>query len=238
MIDSDNLTFYGHSMHDYIRMFDLGHAELDMMHVLDCSGHYSSFSYEMGLEGHKVVVANPFFATTASMLRNQLKGLEQRFHDHVASNLDAYFLHHATLDAEMAHRHQVSDTAIQDLESSLDGQRYSPQDLTQLNYADESFDLALSSHFLFTYSDELTLEYHQAAIQEMLRVADELRIFPLITHQGKPSPHLGPILQWATTQGMSAELQQVPYEFQKGGNAMLIIDKDHCEIGAHHKDSH
>ena len=44
--------------------------------------------------------------------------------------------------------------------------------------ADDSFDLALCSHLLFLYTDHLDAAFHIAAVQELLRVAGEVRIFP------------------------------------------------------------
>ncbi|MCW3053776.1 MAG: hypothetical protein JWN14_2946, partial [Chthonomonadales bacterium] len=67
-------------------------------------------------------------------------------------------------------------------------------------------------------------EFHLTAIAEMLRVAGEVRIFPILTaFSGEPSPHLPPILEWLNRQGYTAEIRQVAYEFQKGGNQMLVV---------------
>ncbi|HEY9657850.1 MAG TPA: SAM-dependent methyltransferase, partial [Allocoleopsis sp.] len=88
---------------------------------------------------------------------------------------------------------------------------------------DQSYDLALCSHFLFLYSEHHDLNFHQAAIAEMLRVSQEVRIFPLLTLMLERSPHLDPILQTLHNQGYQVEIQRVPYEFQKRGNEMLRI---------------
>lgn len=46
------------------------------------------------------------------------------------------------------------------------------------------FDIALSSHFLFFYSAQLSAEFHLQALREMLRVAREVRVFPLLALDG------------------------------------------------------
>jgi hypothetical protein len=83
--------------------------------------------------------------------------------------------------------------------------------------------LALVSHLLFLYSDQLDFNFHQSAVEELLRVAREVRIFPLLTLEQKPSPHVGPIHTHLTGRGWRAEIAVVPYEFQRGGNEMLRI---------------
>ena len=45
-------------------------------------------------------------------------------------------------------------------------------------FADREFDLALCSHLLFLYSEQLTADFHLASIRELCRVAGEVRVFP------------------------------------------------------------
>lgn len=57
----------------------------------------------------------------------------------------------------------------------------------------------------------------------MLRIAHEVRVFPLLMLGGVPSPHLAFVTEQLTNEGLYFETKQVPYEFQKGGNEMLVI---------------
>jgi hypothetical protein len=93
------------------------------------------------------------------------------------------------------------------------------------SFDDNQFDLALVSHFLFLYSDHLDLDFHWHSTLELLRVTKEIRIFPLLNLARAPSPHIDPLMQRCITQGHHAEIRPVPYEFQKGGNQMLVIRK-------------
>jgi hypothetical protein len=79
--------------------------------------------------------------------------------------------------------------------------------------------------FLFLYSDILTFEFHQHAIEEMCRVAKEARIFPLLNYNAQPSPFLEPLLKVLTDAGYNTSIEVVPYEFQRGGNQMLRVRK-------------
>jgi hypothetical protein len=59
----------------------------------------------------------------------------------------------------------------------------------------------------------------------MLRVASEARIFPLLDLGGHPSPHLEPVMARLSDSGYLAQVVQVDYEFQRGGDEMLQISR-------------
>src|SRR5207245_7356754 len=79
--------------------------------------------------------------------------------------------------------------------------RYVTASLPHVPFADGQFDLALVSHLLFLYSEQLDLGFHRAAVEELLRVAREVRIFPLLALSGKPSPHVEPIRASSSARG-------------------------------------
>ena len=58
---------------------------------------------------------------------------------------------------------------------------------------------------------------------EMARVAQEVRIFPLLMLGNAPSPHVAPVRAVLGNLGYEHEVRTVPYEFQKGGNQMLVV---------------
>lgn len=68
-------------------------------------------------------------------------------------------------------------------------------------------------------------------IIEMARVAEEVRVFPLIDNRtGELSPLVGPVLVALQAQHFSVEVLEVPYKFQKNGNAMLKARSLTCEM--------
>ncbi|GBF82947.1 class I SAM-dependent methyltransferase [Aphanothece sacrum] len=109
-------------------------------------------------------------------------------------------------------------------------QRYLVDFLPNLSFYDNSFDLVLCSHFLFLYSDHYDLSFHEKSIQEMLRVGREVRIFPLLTLNLQPSPYLDSIQKTLTEQGYNVSIIEVEYQFQKGGNKMLVIQCPYSKI--------
>jgi ubiquinone/menaquinone biosynthesis C-methylase UbiE len=119
----------------------------------------------------------------------------------------------------MAAMEQFLDDFCQGLQS----QRYCPAALPNLPFATKTFDLALCSHLLFTYAEQLDFDFHLQAIQEMYRVAKEVRIFPLLQLSGMPYPHLETVMTHFRVQGYTIAVYPVTYEFQRGGNQMLLI---------------
>jgi ubiquinone/menaquinone biosynthesis C-methylase UbiE len=110
---------------------------------------------------------------------------------------------------------------LNDYEQGKEEGRYIAASLPKLPFDDNSFDIALSSHFLLLYSDILDLDFHLKAIDEMLRISSEVRIFPVVDLNSKLSVHLSEILE----KYPNHELVKVNYEFQKDGNQMLKIGK-------------
>src|SRR5207253_3080347 len=97
-------------------------------------------------------------------------------------------------------------------------------ELPALPFAAKSFDVVLCSHFLFFYGDHLSLKFHKDAVDELCRVAREVRLFPLVSYNAKASPLVLPIIEHLQNSGRTVSIRKVPYEFQRGGNMMLTIN--------------
>jgi hypothetical protein len=113
---------------------------------------------------------------------------------------------------------------LADFPLGLQHGRYRVEALPTLPFESKQFDLALCSHLLFLYSDQLSLEFHLASILEMCRVATEVRIFPLLLNMTcEVSPFVEPIVEALSDRGYSAKIKTVSYEFQRGGNKLLQV---------------
>lgn len=83
-------------------------------------------------------------------------------------------------------------------------EHYVPVVLPDLPFADEAFDLTLSAHFLFMYSDRLDYEFHLETVKELMRVTrGELRIFPLVDLSCKRYEHLDRLIDDLVRQGFT-----------------------------------
>ncbi len=121
-------------------------------------------------------------------------------------------------------RMEAMQRFLDDFPQGFRAGRYRTDSLPALGFGDNTFDLALCSHFLFTYSEQLSAGLHLTAVEEMCRVAREARVFPLLNYDGEPSSHLRPLLNELQTRGYWAETRRVPYEFQIGGNQILCVE--------------
>ncbi|MCA9432256.1 MAG: SAM-dependent methyltransferase, partial [Candidatus Omnitrophica bacterium] len=72
--------------------------------------------------------------------------------------------------------------------------------------------------------EQLDYEFHVRSLEELLRVAREVRIFPLLSLDGTRSPHVDPLLKaFEVWSDLTVRIEGVDYEFQRGGNEMMRI---------------
>jgi len=131
--------------------------------------------------------------------------------------------YHCNPDGLLANRRKAMAKFLADYKAGRQAGRYQIASLPKLPFSDGDFNLALCSHLLFLYSDQLSEEFHVQAVLELCRVAREVRIFPLLTLSHQPSPHVIPVRARLQQAGWSNEIVRVNYEFQKGGDKMLRI---------------
>ncbi|HUI28984.1 MAG TPA: hypothetical protein VLX91_02115 [Candidatus Acidoferrales bacterium] len=120
-------------------------------------------------------------------------------------------------------RKSATEIFLEDYERGKIAKKYVGEELPELSFVDKDFDIALSSHFLFLYSHILNLDFHIGAISEMLRVAKEVRIFPLQNLEVQKSPHLDSVIKKFSSDGYEVATIKVGYEFQRGSNEYLRI---------------
>ena len=101
--------------------------------------------------------------------------------------------------------------------------RYCAAQLPELPFIDQSFNLALCSHLLFLYSEQLPWRMPLDSIRELCRVAAEVRVFPLVELTGRKSRHLATLLPGLEKQGYQVSLEQVGYQFRKGADQLLKL---------------
>ena len=140
------------------------------------------------------------------------------------NNLSFY----GSLDAHKTAR----KSALADFLADFDHSRYMYAKFPHLRLVENSFDLCLSGHFLFTYDDRFDYEFHLSSILSMSKLANEVRIFPLVDMNNsrvgskKPfSPFVYRLMDELLSFGLSASIVPVPFEFQSGAGYMMKISK-------------
>ena len=203
-------------------MFDLGTSALTES-ILDCSAGAAGFAAEAGRRGSRVVAVDPAYAMTRGQLAELGNADLARGSAIAADHPDRFtFAWYGSPEQRLSLRTRALAQFLPDL--VMHPERYVAGQLPQLPFRDGSFDLAVCSHLLFTWADQLGLEWHRAALLELARVAREVRVFPTVVQgPGEPVPFWEELMSDLATAGLGTERREVPYEFQVGANTMLVV---------------
>jgi SAM-dependent methyltransferase len=215
----------GHCLDEYTKMFSLTKpSDLDLK-ILDCAGGTASFNAEMTRQGKKVISCDPYYYQRTPVEIHAL--IQETYHTVIDFPRELYAYGGKNYFESEEHLAKVRRNAmlefLEDFPSGLQQGRYVNASLPDLPFNDDQFDLALCSHFLFTYPHS-SENFPLAAITEMCRVAKEVRVFPLLDRFGGISEHLNP-LRTILNRSFHVETPVVNYEFQIGGNEMLRVSK-------------
>ena len=217
----DNVIPWGRSLDEYAAMFALSDAELDCK-ILGCADGPASFNAEMTALGRSVISVDPIYRFSAAEIRARIDRTYETVMRQLLSNLDEFvWTRIPSPEALGEMRLEAMGKFLADFPQGKQEGRYWDGELPSLPFADKQFDLVLCSHFLFLYSEQLSAEFHFRAIDELLRVGREVRVFPLLTLARERSPHLDAVCEHVRHSGRNCEIQSVDYEFQRGGNQML-----------------
>ncbi|MCP4537943.1 MAG: SAM-dependent methyltransferase [Chloroflexi bacterium] len=219
----DKIVPWGRSFKEYAGIFDLTETELGL-DILGCGDGPASFNAEMHQRGCRVLSCDPIYQFTSQQIERRIAETYDLVLEQTQQNVDAFiWTAIGSLEELGCVRMSAMQRFLADYEQGKKEGRYLAASLPQLPFQERRFGLALCSHFLFLYSNRLSLDFHRAAIEEMCRVAAEVRIFPLLDLEGNVSPHLDAVVQELRQTGHSVEIRRVPYEFQRGGNEMMRV---------------
>jgi hypothetical protein len=205
-------------------MFALTGADL-AGRILGCGDGPASFNVEATRRGVHVVSCDPLYQFSAAQIRQRVDETAAEVIEQARRNAHEFVWDAAIPDLDTLKRVRMSAMTafLEDYETGRSEARYLDAGLPSLPFADGAFDLALCSHFLFLYSQQLDEPFHLQSMRELCRVAREVRVFPLLALGGQPAPHLGPACDALMADGYAVTVERVPYEFQRGGNEMLRV---------------
>lgn len=213
---------WGRSAEEYRRMFSLGPAEA-CGRVLGCGDGPASWNAEWTAAGGRAVSCDPLYLFSRDSIESRVEEVRHRVMAQTRAHAEQFVWRiFASPDELESARLAVASRFLEDYEEGGAEGRYVAAVLPQLPSQFETFSVALCSHFLFLYSGHLSLEFHLNAIREMLRVAQEVRVFPLLGLDALTSPHLTPVVE-ALSPYYAVAIETVDYEFQRGGNQMLRL---------------
>ena len=220
----ENVVPWGRNLEEYQKMFRLSKEDLQLK-ILGCGDGPSSFNFEVTKIGGDITSLDPIYQFTQDEIQQRIdetssvvsEQLKQNQNDFVWKNIKS-------VDELIDIRLTAMNNFIKDYENGKKEERYIQQELPKLSFENDSFDLVLSSHFLFLYSEHFDLQFHIDSILEMCRVSkNEVKIFPLLDLKNQKSKYLEPILEELKRKGFETKIIKTDYEFQKGANELLRI---------------
>jgi SAM-dependent methyltransferase len=219
----DKVVPWGRSFDEYVSMFSLSEGDLKKR-ILDCGAGPASFNCILTRQGGKVVSVDPIYKFSANEIRQRIEETYEEILEQTRKNMNEFVWSHIGSVEELGRvRMEAMEEFLSDYQIGLKEGRYIEASLPVLPFHDREFEIALCSHLLFLYSEQLSEDFHIDSIKELCRVAQEVRIFPLLELGSRKSRHLEPVLKRLKQQNYSVKIVPVNYEFQKGGNEMLIV---------------
>jgi methyltransferase family protein len=219
----DEVVPWGRSFDEYCRMFALSDEDLTRR-ILGCGDGPASFNADATRRGATVISCDPIYRFDAADIRQRIAATRDHILEQTRLNAGDYVWSSIRSIDELDQLRMTAMTAfLDDFPHGKAQGRYIEGELPALPFADQSFDLALCSHLLFLYSEQLGEVFHQHAIRELCRVAREVRIFPLIALNWNRSPFVDDAMADLRGGGQEVSIEHVPYEFARGANQMLRV---------------
>ncbi|QGJ70959.1 Class I SAM-dependent methyltransferase [Planctomycetales bacterium 10988] len=219
----DQVVPWGRSYEDYVEMFLLDEKDL-RRRLLGCADGPASFNADLTLAGGEILSCDPLYQFSAKEIESRIEACYKTVLNQTRENAASFRWSTVVPDVETLGflRQQSMQKFLRDYETGKKEGRYVDAGLPQLPFKDQQFELALCSHYLFLYG-MLGLPFHLQSIRELCRIAEEVRIFPIVQLDGSASPYLAEVLADLETHGHQARLSKVSYEFQRGANTMLQV---------------
>lgn len=223
MFHLDQVVPWGRSFDEYCRMFALSDQDLTRR-ILGCGDGPASFNADATRRGSKVISCDPIYKWDAADIRQRIAVTRETVLEQTRRNAAEFVWDSiGSIDELGRIRMAAMESFLDDYTHGKAQGRYIEGELPTLRFTDRSFDLALCSHFLFLYSDQLGEAFHHRAALELCRVAGEVRVFPLLALGGSRSPFVDGTRDCLRDAGHDVSIEVVPYEFQRGANQMMRI---------------
>jgi len=207
-LDIDRVAFIGRTFDEYVRIFDLKESLLQKGPILDCPAGAASFAAEANRAGLDVIACDILYDLALQELTRKGEEDIRLIYDKVCKVSHLYVWdYYKDIDKLIVHRKEALELFAEDFADGLSHGRYRKAELPHLPFADNTFSLVISSHFLFLYGEMLGPEFHKASIMELMRVSSgEVRIFPLNGLDAKPYTHLGEMISFLHAAGIDVEI--------------------------------
>ena len=192
----DHVVFFGRTWEESMGMYALDEDALRTVRILDCPGGPDGLVSEGLSRGLDITAVDPRYG-------DHPDELEGRGRQEIHQTVEAWIADPETGD-NLERMREYERLKIEALESFMQAfrthpDRYRTGQLPSLPFEDDSFDLVLSGHLLFAYatkdhgglmgSELFDLAFHIASVRELIRVGQEVRLFPTYAFFGPRRRH-------------------------------------------------
>lgn len=226
MFTLEKVVPWGRSFDEYRRMFGLTEADL-RKRILGCADGPASFNAELTAEGGTVVSCDPLYQFSAVEIRQRIEDTSAEVIEQTKRNMHEFVWSDVVPDVDALARLRMAamERFLGDYETGRTAGWYVVAELPDLPFGTDSFDVAVCSHFLFLYSEQLSTRFHIDSIRSLTRVAEDVRIFPLLELGVIRSRHIISVTTALRDAGYRVTIERVDYEFQRGGNQLMRIQR-------------
>lgn len=211
---------WAYNLADYESFFAL--TEQDKQgKILDCNAGATCFTAQMRRAGKEVIAFDPLYRLPL----NELKAVfEQAKRDlctkiHIQLKYDQW-AHYFTLQEIQEMQEENIATFFEHFEKEKN--YYCSDNLLDLPFEDQTFDLALCANFLCdtNYSPDFMGFINN--IKTLARIAKEVRVFPLLDKDHEVSSYLPPFVA-DFQKDYILDIQEVPFDLQQNATEVLSI---------------
>ena len=230
----DHTVFFGRTWEESTGMYGLTEEEMRGKRILDCPGGPDAMVIEGATRGLDIVAVDPNYSQTPEKL--EALGLKE------ISETMISFQQDPKLAADQKQADAYEKLKLKALQLFIKAFRLYPErfitgTLPSLPFEDNAFDLSLSGHLLFVYSsveqgglmshDEFDLDFHIAAVRELVRVSHQVRIFPTWSVNKPPrrQAYVEPVMKAMAAEGHDVRLlpsQWVEMEYKEFNDFVCI----------------
>jgi hypothetical protein len=219
----NKIVVWSRSFDEYKRFFQLTKNDLKKK-ILCAADGASSFNAEASKQNAQVTSFDPIYQLSPNAMLELIYESRDYISPKVLENKNDYVWNYFNSPEHLCdHRMSTMLQFLEDYKQTSAEHRYVPTELPAPAFQAQSFDLVLVSHLLFLYSEQLSLEFHIQSIENLLIIANEVRIYPLHCNLGGISPYLDPVIEFFKEKEFLVQLISVDYEVAKGSNKMLKI---------------
>lgn len=216
---------WGRNFEEYRLMFCLSESDLKSR-IAGFGDGPACFNKELTERGGSVTSFDVIYQFSKEEIEKRIDEVRAEVMEQMRQNTENYvWTNIKSLDDLDNARMSAMRKFIEDFDKGKRERRYVFHELpNRLPYDDNHFDLGLSSHFLLMYT-ALGYDFHIAAMTEMLRVCREIRIFPIVDLDAEKTELTSKVIAYFR-ENFRVEIVKTEYEFQKGDNKMLVIEKE------------